>query len=351
MPRTRLSPQLRWLTIAAAAAGLMTAGCGQGVPNPVGSGKPSSPSATSSSGTKASTDGSAQPTSPLTGLPAASPADAAAPAVAVIVSGADPAGLGSADVVFQDISGSTARYLAVFQSRSASAVGPVTTTQPEDGQILSVLHPLTAYDGGTSTFVKILDHLSITDVGEAAYPSAYTTTPTGSAVSTTAILHAVSGGKAPPPLFRWRGSATGAVTLAPSDVSRPTSVRLSVPGWGSQSWTFDASADRWVLASGGPRVEVANLVVQTVGYKAVYQSQRYGITVPSARVLGTGRATVFSGAASGGSGGTAASGTWSKPHLDDVTNYFASDGQPMAFLPGPTWVILVPAGTQIATSG
>jgi hypothetical protein len=134
-------------------------------------------------------------------------------------------------------------------------------------------------------------------------------------------------------------------------VSRRISVRLTIPGYGTEAWAFDAHTDRWVLDSGGPRVAVANLVVQTVSYKQVFESRRQGVMVASARVTGSGRATVFSGTAGGGSGGTAASGTWSKPSMKDVTNYLGANGLPMAFVPGPTWVVLAPAGTQVTASG
>jgi len=324
------------------------AGCAQ-VANPVGSGPPPSPSAARSS--TSSTDSSSHPAAPLTGLPAASAAAAAGPAVAVVVSGAALAGLGPADVVYQEITTPSARYIAVFQSHQSSSVGPVTATRPADGQILSVLHPLTAYNGGTPTFISVLDKSGITDAGYTTHPSAYTSTPTGLTASTVAIPRAVGGGKAPPPLFSYRGPATGATTLAATGVSRRSSVRLTIPGYGTQTWGFDARTDRWVLNSGGLRVTVANLVVQTVSYRAVFESHKLGLTVPSARVIGTGPATVFSGTASGGSGGTAATGTWSRPNLRDVKNYLGANGLPMAFLPGPTWIVLAPAGTQVTASG
>jgi hypothetical protein len=333
-----------------ATAGVSLAACAK-VANPVPSGQPPSPSATHSSTSTPKTDGSSHPAAPLTGLPAASAAGAASPAVAVIVSGPAPAGLGPADVVYQEITSPSARYIAVFQSRQSGAVGPVTATRPADGQILSVLHPLTGYDGGSPSDVRILDKSGVTDLGVSTHPSLYTSTAAGLSTATGAMLHAASGDKAPPPIFRLRGSDTGATTLAPTGVSRRSSVRLTIPGYGTEVWAFDAHADRWVLDSGGPRVAVANLVVQTVSYKQIFLSHRQGITAPSARVIGSGRATVFSGTEPGGSGGTAATGTWSKPQRHDVTNYLGANGLPMALNPGPTWVVFAPQGTQVAASG
>ena len=56
-------------------------------------------------------------------------------------------------------------------------------------------------------------------------------------------------------------------------------------------------------------------------------------------------------AVSGTWSSTAATGTWSKPHTSDLTNYFDTSGAPMAFLPGPTWIILAPPGTHVSTGG
>jgi Protein of unknown function (DUF3048) C-terminal domain/Protein of unknown function (DUF3048) N-terminal domain len=324
-------------------AGLAAVACGA-VPNPVQSGT-ATPAASPKATIAAKTDRASGPAAPLTGLPAGSAADAARPAVAVVV-GAGARGLGSADVVFQEFA-APVRYIAVFQSRRASGVGPVTSTQPTDSEVLSVLHPLIAYDGGTPTFIKILDRSEATDVGFGNHPGAYATTSSGVATSTGAVLRAARGSGPPPPIFVFPGGVTGAGPLATTGLSHPASIRVSIPGNGTQVWTFDSHTGRWALSSGGPRVAVANLVVQTVPYRHLV-NRKSGTTLQSARVLGGGLAEVFSGSPGGSA---AAAGTWSKPHFQDVTNYFDKNGNPMAFQPGPTWVILAPRGTRVAVSG
>lgn len=347
MRRTRLS---RWLNRAAAGltavAGLAAAACGQALPNPVSSPAPSSPS--SSPQETASPTGTGA-VAPLTGLPA-SAADAAKPAVALVVAGADPHGLTSADVVFEEIT-TPVRYLAVFQSKQASGVGPITGTQPADRAALAVLHPLIGYDGATAGyFVKILDKSKkIRDEGFASHPSLYAAAGQRVTASTRKISGAARGAPAPPPLFQYQGP--GANTLAANGVFRPTSVRLSIPGSGTQEWAFNSHADRWTLTRGGPKVAVSNLVVQTVPYKQITVNRRTGVVVSNAQVIGTGRAEVFAGSGPGASGGSAAIGTWSKPRSGDVTNYFGASESPIAFTPGPTWVVLAPSGTRVSTSG
>ncbi len=327
----------------AALTGLAVAACSPGPASPVSTGPASSPAAASSSPAPGGAgDSSARPTAPLTGLPAISAADASHPAVALVVAGPSPQGLGSADVVFEEIT-TPPRYIAVYQSRAATGVGPITTTQPADGPVLSVLHPLFGYDGGSIPSVKILDKTKVTDLDGSRYPSLYTSTPQGLTASTQAMATAAQDGP-PPPLFSFRAaSASASDELASTGTWHATSVQLTIPGAGTQTWTYDQRTGLW-SQSGGPAAQIANLVIQTVPYKSVFVDQKLGITTPSAEVIGTGGVEVVSG-------DMAVNGTWAKRGLADVTNYFDKNGSPIELKPGPTWIILAPQGTQVKTSG
>ena len=90
------------------------------------------------------------------------------------------------------------------------------------------------------------------------------------------------------------------------------------------------------------------MVVQTVPYKHAGASHHAGTTVLIARIIGKGPVEVLSGLA--GDSGMAAAGTWSKPYLKQLTDYYDKNGYPMAFQPGPTWVIFAPKGTRVSTS-
>ena len=303
-------------------------------------------SAGAGAGAAANVETSSGPVAPLTGLTVTA-AIAQRPAVAVAVAGTDPVGLGSADLVLAEIA-TPVRYLAIFQSDEASTVGPVTSIRPTDGQALSVLHPLTSYDGGTSSFISELDATKIIDDGYAGHASLYSAGPGGLTVSTAALAAAGRSDSPPPELFYYRQPGA---SLASAQETHPASVRVEIPGQPAEQWNFDARTDRWVETSGGPRVSVANLVVQVVSFKTVYLSRKYEETAQSARVIGKGPATVFSGTAPGGSGATAAAGSWAKPGLTAVTNYFDAAGAPMTFEPGPTWIVLAPAGTRTSQAG
>jgi hypothetical protein len=284
---------------------------------------------------------------PLTDLAAASVADAQRRAVALVLSGSDPRGRASADIVYQEFA-APVRYIAVFQSKEATGVGPLTSTQPTDGQALSVLRALFGYDGSTPVFTKELHRANVTDLGFPAHRSLYANAPGGVTASTRAIQRAVRGTGAPPQIFYYRGEGAGTGVLATAHLSRPSAATVTVPGYRTESWAYNSKTGLWTLTAGGPRVSVANVVVQFVPYKQV-GGHRGGTTVLAARLIGKGTVQVLSGKAGGS--GMAAPGTWSKPHVTDLTNYTDGNGYPMAFQPGPTWVIFAPKGTRVSTSG
>lgn len=330
--------------LAMVSAGLVTASCSSPGSSAQVEFKPSTPAASPAAPV---TPG---PTAPLTGLPA-SATDASRRAVALDIAGRHPRELPAADVIFEEFT-TPRRYIAVFQSRQATAAGPVTSTRPADGQVLSVLQPGIGYDGGTASFIKVLDNTKVTDLGYPAHSSPYRSGAGGLTASTKKLREAGRGSE-PPELFSYRGAEWGSNDLATTGEWRPSSVTVAIPGNGRQRWTFDARTDRWAQISGGPPIQVANLIIQTVRYKKVFLSKQLGTTVPSARVLGKGRAEVFSGigsTADRGRGGLAAKGSWSKPNLLDVTDYVDSKGFPMELQPGTTWIILAPRGTSVSTA-
>jgi hypothetical protein len=312
--------------------------------SPASSGAPLATAPASPASAQPATTGGA--VAPLTGL-TVSAATAQRPAVAVAVSGSDPIGLGSADFILEEMT-SPVRYLAVFQSAQASRVGPVAATRPVDGQALSVLHPVTGYDGGTSSFISVLDGSKVVDASYARHASAYASGSAGLTVSTSALASAGGSDGPPPELLPYRTAGT---PLASTGESHPTSLRISIPGQAAQQWKFDAQTGRWVETAGGPQVSAANVILQIVPFKTAYLSRKNGQTTQSARVVGNGQATVFSGTTPGGSSGTSAAGSWHKPGLAAVTNYFDAAHLPMSFGPGPTWIILAPGGTTISQSG
>lgn len=354
MPTGRTTSTRSTAAVLAVVAGLAMAGCGArsaDLMQPAAQHATGTASAPVTPAATAAGTGRRTQMAPLTGLAAAGARAAGRPAVAVPLSGSRLSGLAAADVVFEEMT-SPLRYIAVFQSRDDSSVGPVTGTRPTDAQVLSVLHPLSAYDGGTPSFIRVLDKTEVVDLGYASHPSLYRAGAGGLTVSTSQVRQAARD-TAPPQMFTYQGTGVGGeASFASTGAWRTSSLTITAPGQATQAWTFGARSHRWRLVSGGPSVQVANIVVEKVPYKTVYLSHKYGLTTTSARVIGSGSALMLSETGpAGGTTGTAVKGTWSKPGIHDVTIYLDANNRPVGFLRGTTWVILAPPGTRISTAG
>src|SRR5712671_4674283 len=126
MPMGRTTSRRGTAAVLVAAGGLAIAGCSGGPADlmqpaalhATGTGSAAPSSAPTASGNTTSTR-----MAPLTGQPATA-RGAGRAAVAVPVTSDHPQGLAAADLVFEELS-SPLRYIAVYQSRDDSAVGPV----------------------------------------------------------------------------------------------------------------------------------------------------------------------------------------------------------------------------------
>jgi hypothetical protein len=288
--------RLRRLT-ALALAGAALAGCAN---QPVASlSAPSGPAPTTAAPTKAVSAPADSPRAPLTGLPV-SAAVARRPAVVVPVPVLGAVGLDKADVVFQEYETPTApRAVALFQSRDATAIGPVGQVRSMDPQLLPALHPVYVNAGGGSGVTDLL-----TKAGVKQVPAS--------------------------------GTTSTAAGLATAQLRTAAKLTVTVPGGSTETWTY--TGGKWTR----PGVAVTNLVVQTVEYKAV-TLKNPPRSVQSARVLNRGSCYAFSAANYTPCG-------WYKRAADSPSSYSDTAGVALRFTPGPTWVLLVPPGSQVAAT-
>jgi hypothetical protein len=340
---------VRATTVGAALAmlGCLTAGCASGstgnITDP--SSRPSIPTTTPSSATvKPTSPATTAATFPLTGVGTNNTGAVSARVIAAALSASygqtQPVGAAQADTVYVEYS-DTIRMIALYQSQSAPAIGPVAQTRPVDGNILAFQQPGFANTGGPPGFVQQLDAATVADLSNTKDPGAYTTTAAGVTTSTDALRRSTAATPPATPLLTF-GSATG-----PLDKAATAAHTVTVPavaGFPSVSWTYDAKSGRWhtsdpVLSAASP----TNLIFQQVSYKGVELHHPGGPVVPSAHVYGAGAATVVSGP-------SGVKGVWSKPGPAAVTVYADSSGVPLSFRPGVTWVFLIPSGTTVTYS-
>lgn len=308
------------------AALMMSAGCGSAAEP---SATPTSPSPSAVRPTAAPSSPPAVPLAPLTGLPA-TPGHATRPAMAVIVGvspgAAGPAGLSDADVVYAEYAeGGLLRLLALFQSRDAAMVGPVTSIRPTDPRVLEVFHGCVGYTSGSSGFVQQLTASGVCGIRSAQFTDTsqlYAQVPKGRTV--------------PPPTFVYAtpGQPLGSLAVTPAK-----SLTVTPPGRASQSWMYDAKTRLWRSVVGGVGVSAVSVEVLTMVYRAIVVHSPLR-TLSGATVFGQGAATVVSG-------GQAVHGSWYRPSAKTLANVVDEAKQVVHPAPGRSWVLYAPTGSSV----
>jgi hypothetical protein len=292
----------------------------------------------------------------LTGLPSTDHKLVNRPVLVVKIENAPDArpqsGLEAADVVYEEVvEGGLTRFLAVFQSHDADPVGPIRSVRPTDPDIIRPLGGLFAYSGGTKKFINLLHQAPVRDVGYDAATGAYTKRSGRRAphnlYSSTKKLYekAKDSDKHPPNLFAFlpSGTAFGGAGVVPA-----ASVNLILGPLGTANYAYDVPTGTYHrseqgtphLAEGGAQIAPTNVIIQYVRYViSPGDTDVTGNPVYKAQVIGGGEAWIFSN-------GKLVKGTWSKPTADDITTYKDAAGQPIALVPGQTWVELPPVGAQ-----
>ncbi len=343
--------------LALAAIGALVASCGSG-----NSSAPSTSTTTQATiATTTTTTSAPKNISPLTGLPFANTADASRPVIMAKIDNAPQAwpqsGLLHSDVIYEEmVEGGYTRYMAVFQSKDASVLGPIRSVRASDADIASPLQGFFAYSGGIPAFVADIRNSGITDVGANVLGGAYyrlstrlaphnlyTSTTTLYADANKAGLHA----KLPPKLFEFRKTGSPFAAAGAQPIS---SFNVDISGNANDVWTWNSSGGYWTRSTNGVLQKnpqgvpenATNVIVEFVNYTNTGFIDPAGNPVPQAHSVGSGQAIFLSG-------GEEATGTWSKASEHAVTTYADSSGQPIKLAPGRTWIEFAPVGTR--TSG
>ena len=299
------------------------------------------------------------PVAPLTGLPLADPAKLARPALTVKIENppyARPqAGLDAADVVYEEeVEGGISRFLAVFQSADADAVGPVRSVRPSDPDIVGAFGGLFGYSGGTPKFVDLLRSTpGITDVGVdllqegdgKPYVRRTDRTAPDNLYTSTAGLWAAAPPAAPPPA-RFADFLPAGQAFTPGGATPAVHLAAQV-GDTTAVFDYDAASStyqRTGLVEGSGTVAAANVIVQYTAYEpSPGDVDVNGAPVEKADTIGTGDALILAG-------GMVVHGTWTKSSQSSYTTYTDGNGAPLKLLPGRTWIELVRNGV-LATTG
>ncbi len=249
------------------------------------------------------------------------------------------AGVEAADVVWVSFpTPRRQRALALFQSGDAPRVGPVADTRPLDGKLLRAISAVLEHSGGTSGFVKQVDRADLPQWSSLVQPSSFTVDPSGQIYGSTVAARQATGATAARP-----GLLPFAEPAATPPAGTTATATVGVPGQDAVQLTYDAASATWRGSVGGLPLVATNVVVQQVTYDTLVLPKTGGATEGNPNPDGQGATTVLSGP-------TASNGTWNRPGGLTNTKYVGPDGGAVRFLPGRTWVLLVPTGTPVQAS-
>lgn len=288
---------------------------------------------------------------PLTGLPITDAGRAARPVVTVKIDNAPAArpqaGLDVADLIYEEVvEGGVVRFAAVFHSNDADLIGPVRSVRAEDAVLVTPLRGYFVYSGGSDVFNAIIQKAPVGIITEDDRPQFFNRRrdrrgPFNLYTSTGTIYgKAEKRNEVPPAFFTYRPAGQPLEGSAPTTEVSVTMGERTTIGWG-----YDAPSNRWFRTTNGTphflengtRLNFPNVIIQFVRYQPTTVMDSSGAISPEAVVVGDGDAWVLSGPAM-------ARGRWSRPDPGTVTRYADVTGKPLSLLPGPTWVVLAPAG-------
>jgi hypothetical protein len=288
-------------------------------------------------------------TFPLTGMPVTDPSKLNRQAVAVKIDNnpaARPqAGLEAADVIYEEFTEGTTRFVVVFHSSDAGTIGPVRSVRPADPVIVKPLGGPLVFSGGSGTVMAVVNASGVKQITENATDTLKRRSgrraPHNLYTSTEAMVRKAGAGAPPPALspFLRQGqnfAPAGASPAASLSLSPAPSVRAAYQ-WDPDTSTWKRSTDgRPHMLEGGAQIAPRNVIVQYTPYSQFTQDRK----VRYPEVVGSGDAVIFVG-------GTQVKARWTKSSPTAVTTFVDSAGAPIPLAPGQTWVHLQEPGSAV----
>jgi hypothetical protein len=294
------------------------------------------------------------PVFPLTGKPVTDPAAAARPAVTVKIDNVPQArpqsGIDKADVVYEEYTEETTRFIVVFQSTLADTVGPVRSVRPADPTIITPIGGVLAFSGGAPAIVALAEAspLKIVTENDADVMKRHSdrSAPHNLYTSTPGLLSKAPPGAPPPPAFAsflrpgQAFAGSGAVPITNLSLQPAPTVKADY-AWdpATSTWTRSTGGQQHDLEGGG-HISPTNVIVQFTPYSQFPADSK----VKYPEVLGTGDAWIFAS-------GQMVKGHWSKTDAAAMTTFTDAAGAPIVLPPGQTWVHFVGADMPVTPTG
>ena len=254
--------------------------------------------------------------------------------------------LDKADIVYvEQVEGGLTRLIAIFNTTMPTVVGPVRSVRANDPQILAQYGPIGfVASGGGGDSLTMLDQSNLrADIDDRGGPGfsrdGNRPVPHNLFVDLAAVTQ-----RGPAKSIGWTfDSSLGALLHAPLVYSIST-----VVGGTNVGFVWVPSVKGWVRTIDGQTQSTAagvleradNVIVQfCTGHTNYADIDPAGNPGHYTVTVGHGRVVVFRNQHS-------IEGTWSRATATDTT-HLTSKGQPIALMPGVTWVILVENGAPL----
>jgi hypothetical protein len=291
------------------------------------------------------------PTYPLTGRPLDDQGRAARAAVAVkidnIADSRPQAGVGAADVVYEEFTEGVTRFIVVYHSQDAGVVGPVRSVRPADPVIVSPLGGVFGFSGGSPGAEALAREAPLTLVTEGDLAVMYRrpgrVAPHNLYTSTEGLWSRVPAEAGSPRKFA--EFLREGQSFAGAGATPVSSIHLVPAQYVTAAYDWDAASGTWLRSTDGSphlleegRIAPTTVIIQWTEY--VFFVDDYTVMYPE--VVGSGDAWVYAN-------GSQVLGTWSKPTPDAVTTFTDSSGAPIVLPPGQTWVHMVAPGSSVTT--
>ncbi|MFI5266690.1 MAG: DUF3048 domain-containing protein [Chloroflexota bacterium] len=289
--------------------------------------------------------------SPLTGLPVASLDDVTRrPLLVKLGNSGDErpqSGLSQADVVYESVTeGGITRYAAAFQSREATAIGPVRSARLSDLQIAPEFSAVLAHVGASSPIMTMLRGGSVLDLDQFFYQQYYQRPkdrqPPYNVYTSTAALRtgAKDRGYSPsipqlaPYAFETEAPDGGSASTIDFDFAPETHVQYVYDAAQHAYHQIEYGTATTDAVTGHP-VPIANLIVQFAPVQVTdIVEDKNGSRSLDYKLVGSGKALVFHD-------GIEAQGTWARRTLTSRTSFSDAAGKAIAFAAGSVWIALV----------
>ncbi|MFV0634012.1 DUF3048 domain-containing protein [Demequina sp.] len=349
MRTQRLAP---WSALAVAAALALSACASTAVESDPATTLSIAPSAERTSAPAAPEDPRPEVVWPLTGEDAtgANEADLARPALSIKIENSSAArpqsNLQHADVVFEEqVEYGISRFVAIFHSDVPETVGPIRSMRPMDKNIMGSFGGPLIFSGAQSRFISGTtstgQEVIAQDTGDYGFYRTSDKAAPHNLHGRTADFFAQTDADAPDQQWEYAYPAQDSTIVADGETA--TTVDMNISPQMQPEWRWDSDASEWMRYEGGSphvtddgtQLSTTNIVILWTKLQETGRGAGGG-SVPETIVVrdsGTGWAV---------SGNRYIPINWSKAGQFDPFVFTTTDGEPVTFMPGKTWVELVP---------